>query len=234
MLAVGLTPAVPGAAPAAPGRTPARPVTLDATIVRVVDGDTVVARSRGFDTPVRLLGIDTPETHRPATPVQCWGPEASARTARLLPPGTAVRLVTDPGQDTRDRYARLLAYVYRGDRATSVNLALVATGYARAYVYDRSRPFRYAAAYLRAESRARAARRGLWGPPCNGRTSAPAPSRAADPARPGCDPSYPDVCIPPPPPDLDCRDVPFHDFRVLPPDPHHFDGGGDGVGCETR
>lgn len=48
-----------------------------------------------------------------------------------------------------------------------------------------------------------------------------------------CDPAYPTVCIPPPPPDLDCGDIPYRNFRVLPPDPHHFDGDGDGIGCET-
>ena len=46
-----------------------------------------------------------------------------------------------------------------------------------------------------------------------------------------CDPAYPGVCIPPPPPDLDCSDVPYRNFTVLPPDPHHFDGNGDGIGC---
>lgn len=49
---------------------------------------------------------------------------------------------------------------------------------------------------------------------------------------PECHPSYPDVCIPPPPPDLDCSDIPYRRFRVLPPDPHRFDGDGDGIGCE--
>jgi hypothetical protein len=53
------------------------------------------------------------------------------------------------------------------------------------------------------------------------------------PASPGiCDPAYPDVCIPPPPPDLDCADIAYRRFAVLPPDPHHFDGDGDGIGCE--
>ena len=78
---------------------------------------------------------------------------------------------------------------------------------------------------------------GLWGA-CDGsagemvETVAPVPARATEPPAAGCDPAYPDGCIPPPPPDLDCRDVPFTHFRVLPPDPHHFDGNGDGVGCE--
>jgi len=49
-----------------------------------------------------------------------------------------------------------------------------------------------------------------------------------------CDPSYPDVCIPSPPPDLDCKDVPYGKFKVLPPDPHRFDGDKNGIGCESN
>jgi len=56
----------------------------------------------------------------------------------------------------------------------------------------------------------------------------PSPLPPAD-----CDPAYPDVCIPPPPPDLDCADIIYRNFRVLPPDPHHFDGNGNGIGCEA-
>ena len=59
----------------------------------------------------------------------------------------------------------------------------------------------------------------------------PAPSQSA-PSR--CDAAYPHVCIPSPPPDLDCKDIPFRNFRVRPPDPHHFDRDKDGVGCESR
>jgi hypothetical protein len=47
-----------------------------------------------------------------------------------------------------------------------------------------------------------------------------------------CDPAYPTVCIPPPPPDLDCKDIPYKNFKVLPPDPHRLDRDGDGIGCE--
>ena len=50
---------------------------------------------------------------------------------------------------------------------------------------------------------------------------------------PNCAPEYPTVCIPPPPPDLDCADIPYRRFTVLPPDRHHFDIDGDGIGCET-
>jgi uncharacterized protein YraI len=59
-------------------------------------------------------------------------------------------------------------------------------------------------------------------------TNPPAPPQVSD----NCDPSYPGVCIPPPPPDLDCKDISFRRFRVVGADPHHFDGDGDGIGCE--
>jgi hypothetical protein len=66
-------------------------------------------------------------------------------------------------------------------------------------------------------------------------TSPPPVATPTTPAPPkgNCDPSYPTVCIPPPPPDLNCADVPYTNFKVVPPDPHHFDGDKDGIGCET-
>ncbi|HLF77754.1 MAG TPA: hypothetical protein VJB57_09725 [Dehalococcoidia bacterium] len=64
-------------------------------------------------------------------------------------------------------------------------------------------------------------------PPVPTNTSAPPPAQGS------CDPSYPDVCIPAAPPDLNCKDVPFKRFRVLPPDPHRFDADHDGIGCES-
>ena len=63
--------------------------------------------------------------------------------------------------------------------------------------------------------------------------AARAPVPVPAPRRRNCDASYPTVCIPPPPPDLNCADVPFTGFKVIPPDPHHFDGDKDGVGCES-
>lgn len=69
------------------------------------------------------------------------------------------------------------------------------------------------------------------------RTSPPYPAPPPPASEPvpgtGCDPSYPSVCIPPPPPDLDCGDIPHRRFTVLQPDPHRFDGDKDGVGCES-
>ncbi|MGF1662328.1 MAG: hypothetical protein ACFCVG_07625 [Kineosporiaceae bacterium] len=64
-------------------------------------------------------------------------------------------------------------------------------------------------------------------------SAAPAAPPAAPPAGRGCDAAYPSVCIAPPPPDLDCGDIPHRRFRVLAPDPHNFDANRDGVGCES-
>ena len=128
-------------------------------VTRVVDGDTVKVRSRGFETTVRLIGIDTPETRDPSQPVQCFGPEASARAKRLLPMGRRVRLVTDDTQDTRDRYGRLLAYVYV-DRLF-VNAELISQGYAQVSTYKDNQ--RYHIEFARLQQSAIAARRGMWG-----------------------------------------------------------------------
>jgi hypothetical protein len=68
--------------------------------------------------------------------------------------------------------------------------------------------------------------------PATTTTRRPRPATTQPPAQ-NCDPSYPDFCIPPPPPDLDCADVNGSNFTVLPPDPHRFDREGDGVGCES-
>lgn len=63
--------------------------------------------------------------------------------------------------------------------------------------------------------------------------AAPVATEAPAPQAENCDPSYPDFCIPPPPPDLDCADVQGDNFRVQGSDPHGFDADGDGVGCES-
>ncbi len=152
--------------------------TLSGQVTRVVDGDTIHVSVRGFDDDVRVIGIDTPETKKPNTPIQCGGPEASKEMERTLPAGTKVRLVTDPTQDTGDRYGRSLAYVNKPGRAGptgSVNYALVAGGFARVYIYG-GVPFQYASAFLRAQARAKKARRGIWGAPCNGNTTKPEPT----------------------------------------------------------
>jgi len=97
------------------------------TVRRVVDGDTIIVRIEGRDERVRLIGVDTPETVDPRRPVGCFGKEASDHTKSLLSDGTAVRLERDAEQ--RDRYGRLLAYVYRLSDGLFVNDELLRDGY---------------------------------------------------------------------------------------------------------
>jgi len=142
-----------------PGGDPAgRAVGIEATVVRVVDGDTLVVEVAGRHEPVRLIGIDTPETVHPDRPAECFGAEASARLAALLPPGATVRLTRDV--EPRDVYDRLLAYVERAPDGLLVNVAQVAEGYAEASHHPPNTVHRDR--LDRAERAARAARLGLW------------------------------------------------------------------------
>jgi micrococcal nuclease len=136
-----------------------------ALVVRVVDGDTLKVAVGGREQSVRLLGIDTPETHRPGTAVECGGPEATASMEALAPPGTRVSLEPDPGQDRVDRYGRLLAYVRLPDGRLA-DEAQVAAGWATVYVFE-GRPVARDGQFRRAARAARAARRGVWGA-CHG------------------------------------------------------------------
>ncbi len=137
---------------------PARPAGT-ATIIEVIDGDTVVVGLSGRDETVRLLGIDTPETKHPTTPPECFGAEASARTAALLAPGTEVRLERDV--EARDMFGRLLAYVHTTAEGTFVNLALVREGAADVLIISPNQA--YATDLRAAAAEAREAGRGLWG-----------------------------------------------------------------------
>ena len=134
-----------------------------ATVVRVVDGDTIVVHIGGRDENVRILGIDTPETHKPNTPVECFGPEASDRMTALLPKATIVRLVRDV--EARDRYGRLLAYVYRDSDGLFIDLTMVSEGYAGTLAIPPNLAHR--AEFDAAATAAQSAKRGLW-PACGG------------------------------------------------------------------
>lgn len=227
----------------APPAASAQGTVLQGSVSTVVDGDTIKVVARGFETTVRLVGIDTPETRKPGAPVQCFARAATGRTKRLLPVGQPVRLVSDPSQAVRDRYGRFLAYVYKPGRSalTSVNYSLVATGYAKVFIFE-GVPFRYARAFRAAESGARKRAAGLWGPPCRGDTSRPEPSPANTVAAPlvaaasampstRCDPGYRGACVPSFPPDVDCHDL-SGAVTVVGRDPHRLDGDGDGSACE--
>lgn len=151
-------------------------------VVQVVDGDTLRVRTpSGQLETIRLIGINTPEVVDPRSPVQCFGREASDRAKQLLS-GQRVRIEQDPTQDTRDRYGRLLAYVWLED-GTFFNKQMIADGYAQEYTF--AAPYRYQADFKAAQQQARAAGLGLWAPDtCNGDTTRPAaPAATAPPAR---------------------------------------------------
>jgi micrococcal nuclease len=135
---------------------------VEARVVRVVDGDTIVAAVEGADQYVRYIGVDTPETVKPGTPVECFGKRASAENHRLVE-GRMVRLVFD--RERRDDYDRLLAYVYvepaDSGNPRLVNAIMVRGGYARTLTIAPNTA--HADLLARLEHRAGEAGRGLWG-----------------------------------------------------------------------
>jgi micrococcal nuclease len=141
-----------------------------ATVTRVVDGDTVEVTVTGRQTgpgaglaevgrryDVRLIGIDTPESVDPNSPVECFGREASRAIAAFLE-GSEVRLIDDV--ENTDGYDRLLRYVYVDEEMA--NARLVANGYAHAYTYPPN--VRHSDLFLNLQSAARRANKGLWAP----------------------------------------------------------------------
>lgn len=136
-------------------RGPSDPRAASAYVIRAVDGDTIEARIDDRVEDVRYIGVDTPETVKPGTPVQCFGPQASA--FNHLVERRRVRLVF--GVERRDVYGRLLAYVYLEQRF--VNASLVRRGLARSLTIPPND--RFAPLFRRLEMRAARAGRGLWG-----------------------------------------------------------------------
>ncbi len=130
----------------------------NATVVRVVDGDTIIVRSEGIDERVRLIGLNTPESVDPSRPVMCYGKEASAHMKAVLKAGDAVQLKRDV--EARDRYDRLLAYVYRASDGLFVNLEMVQGGYANQYRFPPNTA--HEKQFSRAAASARGGGLGAW------------------------------------------------------------------------
>ncbi len=124
-----------------------------------MDGDTIDVVVGGREERVRLIGIDTPEVHVEDGPPECHGPEASAFTAALLPPGTEVRLERDVVG--RDDYGRLLAYVWRAADDVFANVEIVRQGFARPLTIRPNDTF--AATFVAAATAAESDGLGLWG-----------------------------------------------------------------------
>lgn len=152
------------------GDTPAKPLARPSTaagpyrVRDVVDGDTLQVLVDQAVVTVRLIGVDTPETRKPDIPVQCFGPEASARTKQLVD-GREVWLEEDPSQGLLDKYNRRLAYVWVDQ--VLINDVLVRDGYGREYTYGTG--YTYQERFRADEKAARAAGSGMWSTTtCNG------------------------------------------------------------------
>lgn len=231
------SPSVEAFTPPAPSPSPAKPPepstsvpVIAANVTKIVDGDTAqMSLSDGRNEKVRFIGMDTPEVGKP------HAGEATGYTSQMI---SNKQVWLEIGTGERDRYGRLLAYVWlsppkRADdaeaRSSMLNAKLLLDGFAQLMTVPPN--VKYVNQFRAYQEEARTGERGLWEIPVEAPPSAPPPTA---PSRGGnCDPSYPDVCIPSPPPDLDCGEISHEDFTVLQPDPHGFDGDDDGIGCES-
>jgi len=184
--AAATSPALGGARTRSPARPPAMPTPtrpaatvspapgVAARVARVVDGDTLKVTVSGRTDTVRVIGLDTPESVKPGTQVECYALQASAEAKLLLPVGSAIRLQADRTQAARDRYGRLLAHVWLAD-GTLFAERMIRGGFGIHDIYE-GVPSIYASRLAAAEAAARAALRGLWSPTTcagNDHTSAP-------------------------------------------------------------
>lgn len=214
-------------------------------VASVTDGDTIrVLMPDGTNEPVRLIGIDAPENG------SVLDQEATSHLEELVL-GEDVRMVVDVSD--RDRFGRLLRYIYVGDLFINEEMVRLGLAIAKRYEPDTAMAVILEAAQGGAEQAAL----GLFSPAATttaATTTVPPTTTTQQPsntttqpavttttvattttttAQGNCHPSYPDFCIPPPPPDLNCGDIGAKNFTVLSPDPHGFDGNNDGVGCES-
>lgn len=127
-------------------------------VTAVTDGDTIIVKMDTTEEKIRIIGIDTPETKKPNSPVQCYGPQASEFAKKTLT-GKSVRLEADAKSDNRDRYGRLLRYVYLQDGSLYEQL-VITQGYGFAYT---SFPFKQSADFSQWQTQAQTAKVGLWG-----------------------------------------------------------------------
>ncbi|MGH9998558.1 MAG: thermonuclease family protein [Nitrosopumilaceae archaeon] len=174
-------------------------------VTRITDGDTIYTNTL----KIRLSLTNTPEIN------QLGFSQATRFTENLCPVGSSILVDQDDLQPVDD-YGRVLAKVYCGDRI--LNSELLYNGYADILTqYCSTSEF---------SGEAWAQEYGCGSKEIQSPTPSPQTNEN------NCDPSYPDTCIPSLPPDLDCGDIQFSNFKVLQPDPHRFDGDKDGIGCE--
>jgi micrococcal nuclease len=197
------------------------------TVVSVGDGDTLRVRNQqGQPVTIRLGCIDAPEMKQ-----NPWGKQSRTRLVQLLPVGQSVQV----RQIERDKYKRLVAEVFVNN--CSVNLTMVQEGQAVVYRQYLKGCDSTKDQFLQAEASAKQQKLGFWNQsqpvmPWDFRRGKKNNALTTTQSQQQCDHSYPDFCIPPNTPDLDCPDIPYRRFRVNQPDPHGFDRDRDGIGCE--
>lgn len=179
---------------------------MTGTVEKIVDGDTIYVKGE----KIRLSLTNTPERN------EAGYAEATQFTSMLCPVGSTVTVDQDDKQPY-DVYGRMLGKVFCGSKM--LNEELLLNHHAQILI-------QYCDTSEYADE--------LWAKKfgCTQTVQENENKQTSPSKENSCDPSYPDVCIPPWPPDLDCGEIPYRNFKVLPPDPHRFDGDKDGIGCE--
>lgn len=208
-------------------------------VVSVVDGDTIKVNISGRTETIRFVGMDTPEVKDPRKPVQCFGKEASGRMQHYAR-SKYVRLEADDSQGDRDKYNRLLRYVYT-ESGENIAYVMIKEGYAHEYTY--SKPYKYQAEFKAAYAHARDNQLGLWSPStCSGNTTQPVKSSAVSPKS-----------TPAPKPAIEAKAAPVASsevyyknctqaraagvtpiYRGQPGYAKHLDRDNDGIACEYK
>ncbi len=212
------------------------PIDVNSTtypVTTVVDGDTIKVEINGKIETVRIVGINTPETVDPRRPIECFGAQASQKLRELLI-GKKVSLQTDITQSDRDRYGRLLRFIFL--ESEDVGLKMLREGFAVESLYS-STPHKYRVLYLQAQKEAQESKKGLWA-----ENACPVSVPVSSSPKPAPVPGQPGNCVGP---DLDCSDFKTHVEAqaffdgcgfTSTNDPMNLDnvGVGDGVACESR
>ncbi len=151
----------PTVSPSQSPQSPAPNSRQIARVVKVVDGDTITVSLSGKNETIRIIGINTPETVDPRKTVECFGKEASAKAKENYAGSrNTVWLESDPSQGDRDKYARLLRYVFINNNSLDYGKTMIATGYAYEYTYNT--PYKYQMEYKQAQKDAENKKLGLW------------------------------------------------------------------------
>lgn len=219
---------------------PAESNKQEAKVVKVIDGDTINVSFNGKTETVRFIGINSPETVDPRKPVECFGEKASAVAKENLT-GETIWLESDPSQSDRDKYNRLLRYVWTDEGFVDFGKVMIATGFAYEYTYDI--PYKYQKEYKQAQKEAEEGKKGLW---ADSACPEPTIKPTAKPIQPSSNSgSDSGVCkYSCSGPDKDCPDFSTHDEAqaffnccgfTATNDPMKLDsvGVGDGIACES-